>query len=667
MKARPPEVESALRAAITRAGSGDREGARAAIDRVIAEDVQDATSWIVAGLVAYVIGDYDRSLGLLYEARARGAGPRVYWLIQERAFRLGWDLDARDALVAGAREEPEDPRWEARLFVHATLRESDVTAAALGVRVVARTPNAPGLRLELAGVLARRGDHDRASEHVEQALATSSALPLRLEAGRIMRRIGRFARARTIFRDALVDAPGEPFALASLAELALWSGEHEEAAAYARALEASCPSAPARRVLGACAHLEGDRRGARSRFESALAIDPRDSEAHAFLAEIALRDGRFEDAHAHLSSAVAAGSGDVLAASVLRLRINAEERTKGPFRPAPVLAEPLRPCLRVLCPELAHVLGGDDAQGWRDVLDLALARMHGNRSTTPTYLADRELRPVPRIADPRRESRLVLNRIRIDAPEGLLRELDALAERFTWSGLPLAHKGELLLWLGRIDEAERALRGAIATLTHTRWAYIGLAAAALVRRAPKEALRVLAQGVRVMNDTTGPAVYVHRAEALLQLGRLEEAEHDLARARVANPNRLATVILTARLQLARGDRARVRETFAEIRRRAPGLCADALRELDVRPLALEDASIEVWTEIIEHVLHMLRGCRSSSWTTYVTREGRMRFCQLGGPDPHERDAHDLAFAVQVLERGVAALPRIGRASPKAST
>ncbi len=267
-----------------------------------------------------------------------------------------------------------------------------------------------------------------------------------------------------------------------------------------------------------------------------MRLDPDESEAHVWLAEIALRERRLEDGHASISRAIASAQGVPFAAHLVRLRLNLEEVSdEGPPEHQ---TDHLRAPLGVLCPELASAMDGVDRAAWRNLVDRALERLHGNRSSVATFIDRDALTLVPSVRDPRAESRRLLELCRLCPEETLLDELSALAQVFPRSGLPLAHRGELLLWLGRVAEAREDLARAISVVRGTRWAYIGLTMADILSGDPEKALETSAAGVQIMQNTEGPAVFVHRGEALRRLGRLDESAADLERSAQLHPRRV---------------------------------------------------------------------------------------------------------------------------------
>jgi len=278
------------------------------------------------------------------------------------------------------------------------------------------------------------------------------------------------------------------------------------------------------------------------------------------------------------------------------------------------------------------------------ILEETLLRLGGNLGVVSTYVDDDgRLRRVPVRESPREASRWALELVRVAPPEQSLAALDEVRARHPRSESPHAHRGELLLWLGRYEEAEACFREALGIQKGTRWAWIGLGGAQMLRGELEEALATQQRGVAVMGGAIGSA-FIYRGEALLRLGRHEEALRDLEAAEAAHPTRLSTWLDLALLHGERGD-ARAERYLRLLMQHAPMLLEDA-------------GGWWLWGEggdampVLRRARDMLRGNRSSSCVTYFA-DGRLRTVprpRLDAPVDLRRDLLR-AGVVRRLRRG----------------
>jgi tetratricopeptide (TPR) repeat protein len=237
---------------------------------------------------------------------------------------------------------------------------------------------------------------------------------------------------------------------------------------------------------------------------------------------------------------------------------------------------------------------------------------------------------------------------------------DEIVARYPGSSLTYCHRGELKLWLGDYEGGKADLEQAITAVRGTRWAWIGLSTVGLLNGDYQHTLDINAEGIRVMNDTEGPAVYVYRGEAKRKLGRLDEAITELEAALRWHPSRASAAI---NLALAYAATNRHMAEFEQLWRRlrdeqASGLLSDAAHELGVVIFGDADwqPEREVQIAVLERGLAMMGGNRSSGLLTYHTADGKLRFVQLWphhGHGPHERDHKHLERAKQMLLKALA--------------
>jgi tetratricopeptide (TPR) repeat protein len=263
--------------------------------------------------------------------------------------------------------------------------------------------------------------------------------------------------------------------------------------------------------------------------------------------------------------------------------------------------------------------------------------MRGNRTSLGTFVReDGTLTPLPRSASPRLLARQALELVRVASPETSFRRLDELVARFPHSPMPLAHRGELKLWLGRYDAARADLEAAIAIRRQTRWAYYGLAWLEVLAGDLERALATCADGIRVMDNSEGAVANIVRGEAYRLLGRLDEAREQLRLACAAFPTRLSAWINLALVHGAAGERHQEEDVFRGITRRAPALMSEAAAEVGedvftavvlegpVRHAEAAAPPTEVIGRILRQILTMMRGNRASGLITYFTADGHFR-------------------------------------------
>lgn len=644
------------------AAAGDFAAARDDCAAAVAAAPASAVVHVAAGLLAFVTRDHDLALERLIAAADLDPEHAVaaLQLAAERAARLGWSGDARALLERLIAREPARLAWRLeleRLLVSAQLPD----AALLQIRVATElAPARAALWMERASLAAQvaiagpQGPIAHREDEVADAVARACDLvgtsppppPYLLAGAAALTQVGHLEAAEAL----LLRAPDDPQALLERAERALWRGDHRGADALARAAsDAPAARLGVRRILGAIAVREGrfaealTHLGQPGRGDSDFGSDTAglsgDYRLHLWRGEALLRLDRRPEAHRALTAASMSSDGFLAVAWVLRLLLALRERRPLPGRDGEVRG--LLAAISAAADEPELRLRGDvDAD--IAALERALLLLAGNRSTTPTVHVGGSLRRLGPIEGERRAAREALQRIRGGAEAEALAALDAVVRRFPDHALPEAHRGELLLWLGLVAESRAALNRAIAISAQTRWAYVGLAGLALLEHDPDSALTISAAGVKTMNASTGPAVYMVRGEALLRLARPDEAIADLEQAVALSPGRLAAHIALALARQARGEPP---EALAPLHRallaRAPGLCSDAARALGLPLWSHRDRlpGADLMQAVLEQALRMMQGNRSASLVTYRTAAGALRFVASVDDERPRRHAH----------------------------
>ncbi|HVK65672.1 MAG TPA: hypothetical protein VM694_14410, partial [Polyangium sp.] len=241
-----------------------------------------------------------------------------------------------------------------------------------------------------------------------------------------------------------------------------------------------------------------------------------------------------------------------------------------------------------------------------------------------TRLGDPKNHALPPLRSSARHRAKVLQwSIRSRSPAEVLGEFDAILRDHPPSHHPHAYRGELLLWLGRVDEAEENFRRGLALQPRARWLHIGMGAVHVLRGEPAAAFTCLQRSIDCAPALVGPTLYGVRGEAHRLRGDLSAAAEDLTRTCRDTPSRVSAWVNLWLVEDALGHAEAREAAWKELTRRAPWLLADAAEEaLGLALPAVEDNHARRAT--LEHALRMLRGNRSSSCVTYFTREGELR-------------------------------------------
>jgi tetratricopeptide (TPR) repeat protein len=210
-----------------------------------------------------------------------------------------------------------------------------------------------------------------------------------------------------------------------------------------------------------------------------------------------------------------------------------------------------------------------------------------------------------------------------------LAAFDVAIGSYPASPLPYNDRGEVHLWLGNAARADADFLHALQVNPRVFWAFVGRAAACLLQGDASGALVRCEEAVRV-TGCVGPTLFAYRGEALRLLGRMDDAIQDLEFACAEYPARVGAWLNLALARGARTEQDAVRNIAARLFFSAPVLLSDAARELSVSPRADATAPIDVLLGLFGHALGMMRGNRSSSCTTYFTREGAVRFVSREG-------------------------------------
>ncbi len=254
-----------------------------------------------------------------------------------------------------------------------------------------------------------------------------------------------------------------------------------------------------------------------------------------------------------------------------------------------------------------------------------LARLGDDRLRTLSFVdpASGTLAPLPLRPSARQRAKVLQWSIRAAPPADVLGAFDAILRDHPRSHHPHAYRGELLLWLGRIDEAEEDFRRGLAIQPRARWLFIGMGAVHMLRGDHAAALASFQRSIDCAPVLVGPTLYGYRGEALRLRGDPRAAMEDLSRTCRDTPSRVSAWV-NAWLALDDLGHVEARDAaWKELSQRAPWLLSDAAEEtLGLVLPVLQERSAR--RAVLEYALGMSRGNRSSSCVTYITRDGELR-------------------------------------------
>jgi tetratricopeptide (TPR) repeat protein len=277
---------------------------------------------------------------------------------------------------------------------------------------------------------------------------------------------------------------------------------------------------------------------------------------------------------------------------------------------------------------VADAAAGDRGR-WVDALWATLARYGGDRSASPTlveetYISTRRVSA----ARTRRSSALARQQeILTRAPEEVLAELAAQAEREGDAPFIGTYACELLMWLGRADEAFARL-DALWQTTRTRWSYIGSGAALSQLGRLDEARARWAEGERHFHGLlAAEATYAYRGDVWRELGEYERARADLVQALRTRPTRVGARVSLALTYARLGATESLHATLAELSAQAPGLLWEAHKNAGLG--ARIDPQAGATVQVLKSALTLLRGNRSSVVLSYYAADGSFRVHAAG--------------------------------------
>ncbi len=280
--------------------------------------------------------------------------------------------------------------------------------------------------------------------------------------------------------------------------------------------------------------------------------------------------------------------------------------------------------------QLRALLRAGDLDGAAELLGMLLVARAGDAGLLQIRAELEVRRAAAAAGTPRDDARVVLDTIRIAAPEVVLARIEAVQSRYPTSGLPWAHHGEALTWLGRHEEARASLERAIGVDHRTRWPYYGLGVLHLVAGRPHEAIEMCARGYAALSNTDTPFEHAVRGEALRLLGH-PEAARELGIDVAANPRRLSTHVNLGLLHAEAGRSHELGESFRHTARQAPALLVAAAADCGV-DLWRAEPGLPPWpgldddarARVLGATLSRMHGNRSASCLTWLNDERVIR-------------------------------------------
>jgi tetratricopeptide (TPR) repeat protein len=386
------------------------------------------------------------------------------------------------------------------------------------------------------------------------------------------------------------------------ARLALWRNRPD----VARPLLATLAPDPEVRCLEAIAFvLDGNLDQGEARLRELLDTDVR-VEAWTWLVTVLRKQRRYAEAVQAADSASSASPGFNLVARLERDLAFDYERVGRPGSthlrwlrriagPARLLARPPR-LSRIGELENARALYplGLKPRDSTAALEAALERFAGNHTPHLSTTERGVLHSYPLPENPRQLGNTVQMVLWTRGAEATRALYDELAPRVDHHPLFRIYHGELELWMGAYENAERIFREVLDRDKRVRWAWIGLGASVMFQGDLRQAQKIWKRGLSRTHRVPGPTLYVYRGECYRRQGELELARHQLETGLRQKPQRLS-----ARINLALLDRDP--EALERVERECVAFAPLLMSELKGSP-----------AERLEQVLEAMRGNRSSS-------------------------------------------------------
>jgi tetratricopeptide (TPR) repeat protein len=415
------------------------------------------------------------------------------------------------------------------------------------------------------------------------------------------------------------------------AELHLWRGELAQARARLEAVAEAARDERAQLILGAALVLEGHPAAGLAMLEQIEGTGNTRLERLLWQAEAHLALDQLEQALDHIDQHIVLENS--LVAYLLKLltlvRREPSETLERSLESRTFLDALVQDVLPTLRPAEQIAAARAHPDRFVALLRGILDEMGGNRGPRSTWCrrgADGVVRlePVRTRLSGRDAAVANLIRIRTEPPDAVLEGFDAVLREYPTSPHAYTYMGELLIWLGRYEQALASFDQADARAP-TRWSYVGRAAAYDLLGQAELADHWTHEGARQFGELETATTHVYRGERLRKLGAWADARRDLETALAFKTRRIGARINLALTYRALGETQAWEQQLARLRVDAPAFVWEAGGRAD--------ASIDESTLLT--MLELMVGNRSSFLHTMIDRSGQFRVV----PDPNRWIAH----------------------------
>lgn len=484
--------------------------------------------------------------------------------------------------------------------------------------------------LELAQILLRLGDTERAHGLLREAILTAGDDPRRvLLACQGLLRAGAVDDAFDVLSEAVPRMDADPDLSLLLARLQHVAGQVDAAHATLRRVERLDPGRrDVARERGALAMTQLRLEDARTILGEVCAATPSDWVAGTWLTEAHLRLGDTESARRTLKEARSVHD------SPIHTLLQCAMDDGGQLAKNEELDELLRQWSEPW--SVRDVADSKDPYPARARIFSILSSFRGSRGESLTRVSAQAngptgVRPVPtERRDRRSESRLAsadaIKAITTRPLDEVLQTFDRIIEQYPDSPHPWCYRGELHLWLGSTQAALDDFDAALLR-DKARWAYIGRAAIHLLAGRREQGLAEIEACRRSFEAVPSATTHIYLGESDRKAGRLDAALRELRESVRVKPGRVSGWINLALTHHARGDHHRAAELSRRVARIAPRLVRDAARATELSDRVEATGWIpsrEHIVPVFEHALVMMRGNRSSHTVTYFDHDGVFR-------------------------------------------